>query len=47
MVSALAALFPGRAISAPQLIPEGLGAEFFRAVGFTPVAQSLLEMEWP
>jgi GNAT superfamily N-acetyltransferase len=45
LVGALATLFPGRAIAVPQLVPEGMGEEFFRALGFTPSPQPLLEME--
>jgi GNAT superfamily N-acetyltransferase len=45
MVSALAAHFPGRAIAVSQLLPEGLGAEFFTALEFVPAPQRLLEME--
>lgn len=47
LLGGLAARFPGRALTVPQLIPEHLGAEFFAARGFSRGPLALLEMELP
>jgi GNAT superfamily N-acetyltransferase len=47
MIGALAAEFPGRRVSVPQLVPEGLGAAFFAARGFDRGPLPLLELALP
>ena len=47
LLAGLAAQFPGRAISVPPLVPEGLGAAFFTALGFQQSALTQLEMALP
>jgi GNAT superfamily N-acetyltransferase len=44
IVQALAAVFPAHRISVPPLVPEGLAAPFFAALGFSPAAFSQLEL---
>ena len=44
LMRALAARFPGLAISVPPLLPAGLGEPFFAALGFTPGSLTQLEM---
>lgn len=44
LLRGLAALFPGRAFTVPQLIPERLGEAFFAARGFTRASLAQLEM---
>jgi GNAT superfamily N-acetyltransferase len=45
LIQALAALFPGKRLSVPPLLPEGLAEPFFRAAGFEPGALTQLELE--
>ena len=44
LVQALAALFPAQRIAVPPLLPEGLAAPFFAAIGLAPGGLSQLEL---
>ena len=44
MLNGLSAMFPDRALSVPALLPEGLAAPFFSAMGFAPVDLAQIEM---
>jgi GNAT superfamily N-acetyltransferase len=44
LLQALAALLPGKRLSVPPLLPEGLAEPFFRAAGFEPGALTQLEL---
>jgi len=44
LLQALAAHFPSQRVSVPPILPEGLAALFFSAVGFAPGALTQLEL---